>query len=263
MYKIVTGLICAAITLLGCQTTQPTPSLFTVEKSTIQVIGFMDESLMAAPLAELRAVPEGGTAYLYIFSPGGDPRVAEKFVDAMEGKTTVCLTHAAGGGAFAIFQSCTHRLVAEKAVMGTSRLQVRGSSGDPKKDQEFRELVSALSEKFTEIELDRLNISEDEYSSLLENGFAWATAEEFVKYDAADAVGVDFRCAAGTQEDTLARTVAVQEFILNIVVTQCPVPRKLVEPADAPGPEVGEALGFPIHGNLFEDIEAQTRRPNL
>jgi hypothetical protein len=253
---ITTGLLFVAAVLLGCQTTEPAPQSFTVDKNTIQVIGFMDESLMARPLAELQAVPDGGTAYLYIFSSAGDPRVAEKFVDAMEGKTTVCLTHAAGGGAFTIFQSCTYRLVAERSAMGSSKFQVRGTTGDPVKDQEFRDQAASLSEKFTEIESDRLGIDEEDYEKMLDAGFAWMTTEEVLKNKGADAQ-VEFRCAAGTQENTLTRTVVAQNFVFDIVVTQCPVPRKLVEPADAPGPELGEALGFPIHGNLFEGVEAE------
>lgn len=245
-------MLMAVMAVFGCQTVQPAPKSFTVDNNTIQIIGFMDSELMAQPLSELMAVPEGGTAYLYIFSLGGDPRVAGRFIDAMQGRTTVCMASAAGNGAFTVFQACTYRLLGDKAFLGNSRFGLRGSTGDPETDKKLQEQAEALTEKFIEIETEALDIDRDDYERMLDLGFDWSSPNVIMKNKGADAQ-VDFGCTKESHTDFLTRTVEPSPGeVVKVVVTQCPVTRKLAEPEDVPGPEAGEILGFPINGNVSE-----------
>lgn len=236
-----------SVLILGACVHGPTPASFAVNKTTIQVIGILTPDTAAAPLAQLRAVPEGETAYLYLFSMGGDPRLVPAFLQAMEGKTTVCYANAAGGPTFTILQACSHRLVGEKAIVGQSKIEFRGTTGDKARDAEFKKAALALADQAEEIEADRLDLDRDEYDKLLsKGGFAWTSPDTILKRGGADAQ-VDFLCEAGTHTNTLKRTVRLdQSELTTLEMTVCPVMRRLISPKGLNGPEIGEVVGIPI-----------------
>lgn len=234
--------------LFGCQTLAPTPASFEVNETTVQVIGILGGGLEKEPLAQMQAAPEGSTVYVYLFSLGGDPRVADAFLNAMEGKTTVCFAGAAGGPAFTILQACTYRLVGEKSLIGNSKFRFRGTTGDPEKDKEFVEAVNKMAERFAELESDRLDLSAADYDALLTEGFGWMTGADIMTNKGADAQ-VELGCTAEANSSTLKRTVydgGPGGYQLVIEMTLCPVLRQLVSPEGAPAGEVGDAIGIPL-----------------
>lgn len=239
--------------LFGCQTLgplQPTPVSFSVDESTIQVIGFLGGGFERKPIEQMKAVPEGGIAYVYLFSLGGNPRVAQDFLDAMEGKVTVCFAHAAGGPAFTILQACTYRLVGDKSLVGNSNARLEGGTGDAAKDQEIRDSVVDMMEDFNELEADRLDLSFEEYELLLsEDGFAWQDSKEILNNKGADS-RVDLECTASSSVSTLIRTVYVKEggkdVGVNLEMTVCPVMRQLVSPDYLFAGQLGEIIGIPL-----------------
>lgn len=248
-------LVLLAMLLTACQTfgrvETPPPKSFEVDTNVIQVVGLMNEHLMEVPLAELAAAPAGSTVRLYIFSAGGDIRVADKFLTAMEGKTTICMAHVAAGGAFTIFQACTVRLVSDKSAIGTTRFQV-GPTGNEAEDKKNAELAAELSEKHAALEAERLDLGEAVYASMLTLGFLWGTPQEVLAHQGADAK-VDFGCSADSYKKTMVRFLrgyvdgedGKPRFLeIKFVMTVCPVLRKLISPpAEA---AIGDLIGIPL-----------------